>query len=204
MSYFPINDFVGNALRGTADRVSFAEQRDGSYKSTVFIASDALQDTISKALAPYGITPTISHDQTHRKIRRIALSVSAQEMQNAAAAYTTNVLSRLQEITGQEWSYEPERRAYLSEFCKIGVARSVEERLNTQGLNDSHTHNLQLHDDDDSTRRLSQIAQERGVEMHEDTHIIEAPQSYVAVWMAKSLKAEQVGPANERQGAARG
>lgn len=205
---FPINEFIQAALHGTADRVPFSPYPDGTYKSTVFIASPGLEAKIATALAPYGITPVIGHDQTHHKIRRIKLVISAEQVAAAAAQYTTETLSRLKETSGHDWYYEPFRNSYISGFVSPDDANALEDSLRAAGLkgctectikHDNHTIEL----GDQPGRSLQSIADEKGIAVTDASSVIEVDTISVSRWMAAKPKAAQVGTADTRQGAVR-
>lgn len=205
---FPINEFIQAALHGTAERVPFSPYPDGTYKSTAFIANPGLEAKIATALAPYGITPVIGHDQTHHKIRRIKLEISKEQVDAAAAQYTAEALGRLKETSGLDWHYEASRNSYISGFVASDDANALEDSLNAAGLKGCiectikrDNHNIDM--DDQSGRSLQSIADEKGIAVTDESSVIEVDTIFVGRWMAAKPKAAQVGTADTRQGAVR-
>lgn len=196
MSYVPLERLVYAATYGMVDQKGRAAQiyfdedpnASGGYKSSQIPVS--FEQAVRNVLAPYGINPSVSHVDKHGKEEHKELKISPEQYNAACERYIAEATSKLKELTGCEWTYEPEMNGYISSALTKDTAAAASEKLYAAGMEMP-----EIHSNDFLDNPALCIAGLRGEAVTSDTAFVDVPKGYLDVWLANQKKPAKEGHA---------
>ncbi len=188
ISYIPLNRLVEAATKGLTDKkgrtasINFLEDEDGSGNFVSYHFHSAFKDAVLAALAEYGITPEVRTN----KYDQVQLFISAEQYAAAAKQYIAEATGKLKELTGTDWTYEPEVYGFCSPIVKRAAAPDIRKKILEAGIQDAD-----IHDHDSVSSKLETIASARGDVAGRDAAIVDIGLGYVDVWLAAQKQSER-------------